>query len=193
VIDVLELPALLGAQACIALCAELAAAAAVPATLLDGGAGRYAPLTRRAARVAAGADTRMRVDALLQAQRPGLAAYFGQPLGEIEEVQFLRYAEGDFFVAHQDGNTPLIRDASLQRRVSVVLFLNPQAAQPRPGCYGGGELVFHARPGAEPAQRVFAPAAGSLLAFRAETTHEVLPVTHGLRFTLASWYRAPPD
>jgi predicted 2-oxoglutarate/Fe(II)-dependent dioxygenase YbiX len=30
---------------------------------------------------------------------------------------------------------------------------------------------------------------GSLVAFRSETTHEVIPVTHGERFTVVSWYR----
>ena len=31
--------------------------------------------------------------------------------------------------------------------------------------------------------------AGSLAAFRSETTHEVLPVEHGERFTIVSWFR----
>jgi predicted 2-oxoglutarate/Fe(II)-dependent dioxygenase YbiX len=30
---------------------------------------------------------------------------------------------------------------------------------------------------------------GTLVAFRSETTHEVTPVTHGERYTIASWYR----
>ena len=30
---------------------------------------------------------------------------------------------------------------------------------------------------------------GTLVAFRSETTHEVTPVTHGERFSIASWYR----
>ena len=36
--------------------------------------------------------------------------HFGINVGECEEPQFLRYRTGDFFVAHQDGNTPLIFD-----------------------------------------------------------------------------------
>ena len=32
------------------------------------------------------------------------------------------------------------------------------------------------------------PEPGTLVCFRAETTHEVLPVTHGERFTIVSWY-----
>jgi predicted 2-oxoglutarate/Fe(II)-dependent dioxygenase YbiX len=33
-----------------------------------------------------------------------------------------------------------------------------------------------------------APSPGTLVAFRAETTHEVTPVTHGERVTIVSWY-----
>jgi predicted 2-oxoglutarate/Fe(II)-dependent dioxygenase YbiX len=32
-------------------------------------------------------------------------------------------------------------------------------------------------------------APGSLVAFRAETTHEVTTVTHGVRYTIATWFR----
>ena len=30
---------------------------------------------------------------------------------------------------------------------------------------------------------------GSLVTFRSETTHEVTPVTHGVRYTFATWFR----
>jgi predicted 2-oxoglutarate/Fe(II)-dependent dioxygenase YbiX len=30
---------------------------------------------------------------------------------------------------------------------------------------------------------------GMLIAFRAETTHEITPVTHGERYSIVSWYR----
>ena len=33
------------------------------------------------------------------------------------------------------------------------------------------------------------PAPGTLVAFRAETTHEVTPVTRGERYAIVSWYR----
>ena len=32
---------------------------------------------------------------------------------------------------------------------------------------------------------------GTLVTFRSETTHEVTPVTHGVRYTIATWFRAP--
>ena len=101
-----------------------------------------------------------------------------------EPPQFLRYRPGDFFVAHQDGNTSLVRDESRFRRVSVVVFLSS------PDTYGDGALVLH-EPYPDVAGRVTVePAAGSIVAFRSETTHEVTPVSSGERYTIASWYRA---
>lgn len=116
-------------------------------------------------------------------QKPALEAHFGVALTELEPLQFLRYGEGDFFVAHQDGNTPLIHDDSRFRRVSVVLILS------EPASYDGGELLFHGTyPNFAERQRTSA-SAGSLVAFRSEVTHEVTPLTRGERFTVVSWWR----
>jgi predicted 2-oxoglutarate/Fe(II)-dependent dioxygenase YbiX len=71
----------------------------------------------------------------------------------------------------------------------VVVFLSAQSEERSPDTYGGGSFVFHG-PYSGPSLRVpIAPAPGTLVAFRAETTHEVTPVTHGERFTIVSWYR----
>jgi SM-20-related protein len=129
------------------------------------------------------------VTGLLMAQKGALEQHFGVALGECEAPQFLRYQEGDYFVPHQDGNTPLIHDESRFRKISVVLFLSPQSDEPLPETYGGGALVLHG-PYLGPTLRVAMPnAPGTLVAYRAETTHEVTPVTHGERFTIASWLR----
>lgn len=117
--------------------------------------------------------------------------HFQTTLRDVEEPQFLRYQVGDFFVAHQDGNTGLIRivtDAA--RKISIVIFLNRQTDEPIPGTYCGGSLKFSDYR-AEAAEREFSvPAeAGMLVAFRAELTHEVTPVTHGERYSIVSWYR----
>jgi len=111
--------------------------------------------------------------------------HFAVTLNECEEPQFLRYREGDFFVAHQDGNTGLLRLDTERRLISTVIFLSRESQTPEPDSYCGGSLVFsdlrnsfHMR--AEP---------GTLVAFRSETTHEVTPVTHGERYSIASWYR----
>ena len=107
-------------------------------------------------------------------------------LAEHEPPQFLRYETGGFFVAHQDGNTPLTRDRTRDRRVSIVIFLNAQTSESLSGGYTGGELVFHAPyPNVDLRQPVVG-APGSLLAFRSETTHEVTMVTGGERYTIAT-------
>src|SRR5436853_442568 len=82
-----------------------------------------------------------------------------------------------------------LRDASRFRKVSAVIFLSAPAPEPLPETYGGGELMLHGPYGSrEPPVRADAQP-GTLVAFRAETTHEVTPVTHGERFTIVSWYR----
>ena len=103
--------------------------------------------------------------------------HFSVTLSECEDPQFLRYREGDFFVAHQDGNTGMLRLDTERRRISMVTFLNRE--------YRGGALVF-----TKLSARYQMPAEpGTLVAFRSETTHEVTPVSHGERFSIASWYR----
>jgi SM-20-related protein len=108
-------------------------------------------------------------------------------LSECEEPQFLRYREGDFFVAHQDGNTGLLRLDTEQRRVSVSIFLSRESELPGPNNYSGGSLVFRAPADREQFRIVAEP--GTLVAFRSETTHEVTPVTRGERLSIVSWFR----
>lgn len=134
---------------------------------------------RRTTRVAASPASRELVLSRLAEERDAIARHFNAALGAIDEPQFLRYDVGDFFVAHQDGNTPVLRDETLTRRVSVVLFLNP-------GEYAGGEFLIHA---SYPEKHAVQAEPGTLVAFSSETTHEVTPVTKGVRFTVASWYR----
>ena len=164
----------------LALLADLRASAGAPAVVYGGreGAGVEARV-RRTTRVQVSAETREWIVARFAERMPEIAAHFGADVSEVEEPQFLRYGEGDFFVAHQDGNTPLMRSKDSARRVSLILFLSPRDD------YGGGELLFHVGNDRQAA----AAEHGSLIAFRAETTHEVTPLTRGERFTVVSWYR----
>jgi predicted 2-oxoglutarate/Fe(II)-dependent dioxygenase YbiX len=76
--------------------------------------------------------------------------------------------------------------------VSIVIFLSRESAQPVPGAYCGGSLVFH-DDDADPRQKsrgfplIGEP--GLLVAFRSDTTHEVTPVTYGERYSIVCWYR----
>lgn len=113
--------------------------------------------------------------------------HFGVALTECEEPQFLHYREGDFFVAHQDGNTGMTRLDTERRLVSTVIFLSREADSPRPGAHCGGSLVFSDYRTDSKFHMIGEP--GMLVAFRAETTHEITPVTHGERYSIVSWYR----
>ena len=191
-IDLLQIPDFLDAPTREAIVAELRASDQGAATVTSGGGamgGRVDPHVRKAARVSVSPETRSRVREAFLARMGELERHFGTPVRDCEEPQFLRYETGDFFVAHQDGNTPLIHDHTRFRKISAVVFLSTPSEEPAPGTYGGGELVFHG-PYSGPDLRVpVAPAPGTLVAFRAETTHEVVPVTHGERFTIVSWFR----
>ena len=190
-IDLLEIDDFLAPAARIGLVAELGEAAGAAATVLSREAGGMVQsAVRRTTRIAVPQETRERVKALLMARKPELEAHFGIALSECEDPQFLRYEEGDYFVPHQDGNTPMVWDDSRFRRISAVIFLSEKSDAPADGTYGGGALVFHGPWTGGPEERVAAGARpGSLVAFRAETTHEVTPVTHGVRYTIATWFR----
>lgn len=133
------------------------------------------PFIRNTLKLTVPAATRDLVVQRLNDIQPVLSESFNVALKQFDEPQFLLYREGDFFVAHQDGNTPLIRDATLNRRVSITIFMNDD--------YEGGDLVLH------PERLIVPPKPGTLVAFRSETTHEVTPVTRGERYSIVTWYR----
>ena len=90
----------------------------------------------------------------------------------------MRYEKGDFFVRHQDGNTHQLDFDHLRvRRISIIVFLNDS--------FSGGRLNFY-----DPTTAfALVGETGLLVAFKADTFHEVLPVTSGERFTIVSWFR----
>ena len=188
-IDLLEIESFLDDATRAELVAELDRAGGAPAAVLSGDGGVVRTAQRKTTRVAVSDETRARVKRALMDQKARIEAHFGVAVTECEDPQFLRYETGDYFVPHQDGNTPMVWDDSRFRRVSAVIFLSRKSDAPAPDTYGGGALVFHG-PYTGPELRVAAKAEpGSLVTFRAETTHEVTPVTHGVRYTIATWFR----
>lgn len=188
--DFLQVDSVLDRSALERLRDEMRAAAGDDAGVTGlGGEKRAASSARRVARVEVSDATREEVLAALERLRPLVEERFGRALDGCEEPQFLRYVAGDYFVPHQDGNTPLIHDDTRFRQVSAVIFVSEQSEDARPGTYGGGTLVLHA-PYTESDERVpLAPPPGTLVAFPAETTHEVAPVVHGERLSIVAWYR----
>lgn len=138
-------------------------------------------------------ETLNRIHQLILAQKSAIEAHFGQSLTDCEQPQFLRYEPGDFFVRHQDGNTDVLEFDHLRiRRISVIVFLNDHGAEPQEHCYSGGALNLYDKDNMPPDGPAPVPVFGEtglLIAFTAETMHEVAPVTSGERFTIITWFR----
>ena len=133
------------------------------------------------------ANTSSLVDARLGALLPMLEGHFRVPLRGWQDVDFLRYAQGDFFQSHRDANPHAEAPDYLQaRRVSIVLFLNREGVD-----YGGGSLTFYGLL-EDPRWASYGfPLRGEeglLVAFRSDVLHGVTPVTHGERLTLVTWF-----
>ena len=177
----------LDADTCRDLIAEMRHSAGTAALTYGRGAAAVDERIRRVRQVSISSERASAVARLLEDQRAAIAEHFDIELVTFEEPQFLCYRTGDFFVAHQDGNTGLIQlETDRTRRVSISIFLNNQTAEAAPDTYSGGALVFSDwRTGS---RREVVGEAGMLIAFRSETTHEVTPITRGERYAIVSWY-----
>jgi predicted 2-oxoglutarate/Fe(II)-dependent dioxygenase YbiX len=181
----------LDTQMCAEIINELSRAPEAPATVYGRGEAKDVDeRVRKAARLMPSTEMLERVERRLLDALEEVGAHFGISLSGCEDPQFLRYRVGDFFVAHQDGNTGLLLSEREQsRKISVVILLNSQSEIPGAGSYGGGSLVFSEwRPGRTQGQYCLKGEAGTLIAFPSETTHEVTPVTRGERHSIVSWY-----
>ena len=184
--DLFVVPQFFEQRLCDAIAVELKAAAGSSATVYGtASSGTIDEMVRRTVRVKPSQETVALIIQKLLACKDAVEKHFDVSLNECEEPQFLRYRAGDFFVAHQDGNTGLMLLDSEKRRISTVIFLSRESESPESDAYCGGSLVF-----SDLRNRFQMPAEpGTLVAFRSETTHEVTPVTHGERYSIASWYR----
>jgi len=181
-----------GPQLCTRVVAELATAETSAATVYGRGTatGAIDAGVRRTLRIFPSAETVELVTRRLWSCKEAIEKHFDVVLAECEDPQFLRYRKGDFFVAHQDGNTGLLQLETERRLISTVIFLSRESDVPGPNVYCGGSLVFtDHHPSSNHATFRLSVDPGSLVAFRSETTHEVTPVTHGERISIVSWYR----
>jgi SM-20-related protein len=180
----------LDAKTCKELVAEMNQSEAAAAAVYGRGeSGSVDERVRKAARLIPSPKTVERVGQRLLEHRGEVGEHFGVRLSNCEEPQFLRYRVGDFFVAHQDGNTGmLLSDREQSRKISIVIFLNRQYEAPETDGYCGGSLVFSDWRSPSRKDLHLSGESGTFVAFRSETTHEVLPVTHGERYSIVSWY-----
>ena len=166
-------------ESCASLKSELAVAPTTQAPVyIEGTEGTIHEKIRKTTSLHPANETFWQVHERLLRQKSALEAHFSMSLTDCERPQFLRYEKGDFFVRHQDGNTHQLDFDHLRvRRISIVVFLNDS--------FSGGALNFYDPTTTFPLMGE----TGLLVAFKADTFHEVLPVTSGERFTIISWFR----
>jgi len=177
----------LDADACANLKAELNQSPTTQAPVyIEGTEGTIHENIRKTTSLHPSQETKSQVHERLLRQKSALENHFGVNLNDCEPPQFLRYQKGDFFVRHQDGNTHQLDFDHLRiRRISIVVFLNDFSVDAEVNCYSGGLLNFYD----EQITYGLPGETGLLVAFTADTMHEVSPVTSGERFTIISWFR----
>ena len=177
----------LDADACANLKAELRLSPTTQAPVyIEGTEGTIHENIRKTTSLHPSAETKSHIHQQLLSQKSALETHFGVNLNDCEPPQFLRYEKGDFFVRHQDGNTHQLDFDHLRvRRISIVVFLNDFSIDAEGNCYSGGLLHFYD----EQSTYGLPGETGLLVAFTADTMHEVSPVTSGERFTIISWFR----
>jgi SM-20-related protein len=188
------LPGFLDLNVCADIKRELSASPTTPAPVyIEGSPNRVHESVRRATSLHPSDKTISQIHDRLHQLKASLEQHFDLKLVDCEPPQFLRYREGDFFVRHQDGNTDQLEFDHLRiRRISIVVFLNDSSAQPKADSFCGGSLNFYDNHDLlEPNPAVFSlkGETGLLVAFAADTIHEVIPVSAGERFTIISWFR----
>ena len=192
--DVLKIKDFFDGPTCAKVLAEMRMAHSAPATVYRGDTpGIVDQDIRKTTRILPSLEMREFVTQRLLERKGIVEEHFRVNLSECEDPQFLRYGVGDYFIAHQDGNTGLIQfDLQTIRRVSVIIFLSNQSEVEGPDVYCGGSLVLHRYgyvAGASDCHLPLMGEMGTLVAFPPETTHEVIPVTYGERYSIASWFR----
>ena len=139
---------------------------------------------RRASTVDVDDDTLARVEQSLEEARGEIGSFFGVTFGPREGAGLIRYDAGGFYGPHRDrADSAAWPDAAL-RRIAVVLFLNSSRAAEPDGEFTGGILRLYAGDDAVDID----PVAGMVVAFPADTVHEVTVVRDGTRYAVVDWF-----
>lgn len=189
-VGVLGMPGFFSPSICRSLRDETRSGDLAPARVRAGDAGTHVDREHRRSHVSRVSPRAHAVvnDALRRVQ-PWISNHFQLWLGGFEEAQFLLYHPGDFFGGHADGPVPAEYPFRPNcRKISVIVFLNGEVGSAPDSSFTGGALSFLEEGTAGSAGLPITPAEGLLVAFPAYLGHEVLPVRHGDRFTVVSWY-----
>lgn len=185
-------PEFFDAETCARILAEARSAPTTQAPVyIEGSSNPIHETVRKTTSLHLSAETISWVQQRLLQQRSSLEHHFKLSLTDCEKPQFLAYRPGDFFVPHRDGNTDQLEFDHLRiRKISIVIFLNRASTELEAGTFRGGALAF-CRDGPPSAPLTFPVwgETGLLIAFTADTLHEVTPVTGGERFTIISWFK----
>ena len=129
------------------------------------------------------------VERALDAVRQDLQTFFGESLAGREGTGFLRYPPGGFYLPHRDRATVASWPDAARRRIAIVVFLNGALEVDPGGDFSGGYLRIYGSDTVEPEVSTdVAPAAGLLVAFRADAWHEVTTVVGGNRDVIVDWF-----
>jgi PKHD-type hydroxylase len=112
------------------------------------------------------------------------ARWFGYNLIGFEGIQFTKYSyrrdeHPDFYSSHRD--TTLLPGGTI-RKLSFTVQLSD------PDTYGGGDVVLY---NTLTDLITLSRALGSISFFPSYTIHEVMPLTHGVRYSLVGWAYGP--
>jgi len=184
------IPGFLDAATCCRLRDTMDRGIAAPAVVLDSEI-VLDDAARRVSDIDVDRSTLAAVELKLESARAAIEAYHGLPIDEREGPSFLRYGPGGFYRRHRDQAAEAAWPDAARRQVSLVIFLNSSRSVPEPNEFSGGELVMFPEdvpdvPTGEPIEIV--PQQGSLVAFRADTAHEVRPVSAGVRDVIVDWF-----
>jgi predicted 2-oxoglutarate/Fe(II)-dependent dioxygenase YbiX len=125
------------------------------------------------------------VEARLDSRRAMLSEWFSRPLTAREGAGFLRYGPGGLYRPHRDRGVDPDWPGAARRQVALVLFLTSAGGAPGDDCSGGALRLLEGD-----AQRdvEVMPVRGSLVAFPADTLHEVARVHGGTRDVVVDWF-----
>jgi SM-20-related protein len=180
-------------QACALIRAEMRRAPAIPGDVgLHNGEYVVDERIRKVLCAAVRDSTIALIENRLRTLKPLLESHFAITLGSNSPPQFLVYEDGAFYRPHRDSRSdPGAAEFSKARQISVSIFLNGERPSPELNSYGGGSLTFYELFNNPPGVNIGFPlvgACGLLVAFPSNMLHSVAPITHGVRYSIVTWF-----
>ncbi|MCB1023408.1 MAG: 2OG-Fe(II) oxygenase [Acidobacteria bacterium] len=123
---------------------------------------------------------------------PAAEKYFNIGVASVQDPYAIIYDQGRFTAKHADAaHSEGIDKSTSEKKVTTIIFLNDESAEPLDGGYTGGKLTFHGLIKSEIFEKFGYPITGStgkLIAFPTHYLHEVTPVESGTRYVVSSGY-----